>query len=245
MKRFAYFKNLWVVVLLPFLVSGCLKSKDNPFDYNVDIYVLQKNSESIASTEAKFGLYVGIYNPIGDLVSAEVNGPTSLNMVKTGINAYETKMTDSEFSTDIPQGVYRITAANSEGQTAFHNPSIRIDKQLGNLIVEEFVYNSQTNTVKARWLPVENANAYYLMYSIQSSQNNYYRINNRYVYWHDRDQQGITQGEICLDGLELIVGTPLKLAIVAGYEGDQGTLMLESTPLYIKIKTQEEPSIPE
>lgn len=245
MKRFAYFKNLWVVVLLPFLVSGCLKSKDNPFDYNVDIYVLQKNSESIASTEAKFGLYVGIYNPIGDLVSAEVNGPTSLNMVKTGINAYETKMTDSEFSTDIPQGVYRITAANSGGQTAFHNPSIRIDKQLGNLIVEEFVYNSQTNTVKARWLPVENANAYYLMYSIQSSQNNYYRINNRYVYWHDRDQQGVTQGEICLDGLELIAGTPLKLAIVAGYEGDQGTLMLESTPLYIKIKTQEEPSIPE
>ena len=245
MKRFAYFKNLWVVVLLPFLVSGCLKSKDNPFDDNVDIYVLQKNSESIASTEAKFGLYVGIYNPIGDLVSAEVNGPTSLNMVKTGINAYETKMTDSEFSTDIPQGVYRITAANSGGQTAFHNPSIRIDKQLGNLIVEEFVYNSQTNTVKARWLPVENANAYYLMYSIQSSQNNYYRINNRYVYWHDRDQQGVTQGEICLDGLELIAGTPLKLAIVAGYEGDQGTLMLESTPLYIKIKTQEEPSIPE
>lgn len=245
MKRFAYFKNLWVVVLLPFLVNGCLKSKDNPFDYNVDIYVLQKNSDNNGVTEAKFGLYVGIYNPIGDLVSAEVNGPTSLNMVKTGINAYETKMTDSEFSTDIPQGVYRITAANSGGQTAFHNPSIRIDKQLGNLVVDEFVYNSQTNTVKARWLPVENANAYYLMYSVQSSQNNYYRINNRYVYWHDRDQQGVTQGEICLDGLELIAGTPLKLAIVAGYEGDQGTLMLESTPLYIKIKTQEEPSIPE
>ena len=70
MKRLMYLKNLWVVVVLPFFVSGCLKSKDDPFDYNVDIYVLQKNNEVDGVTEAKFATYIGIYNPIGDLASA-------------------------------------------------------------------------------------------------------------------------------------------------------------------------------
>lgn len=245
MKRLMYLKNLWVVVVLPFFVSGCLKSKDDPFDYNVDIYVLQKNNEVDGVTEAKFATYIGIYNPIGDLASAEVNGPTSMSMVKTGINAYETKLADNEFSTTLPQGVYRITAANSQGQVASHNPSIRIDKPLGKLVVESFEYNVATNTVKAKWLPVENANAYYMMYSLQSSQSNYYRVNNRYIYWHDKDEQGVTRGEICLDGMELIAGTPLKIAVVAGREGEQGTLMLESEPLYIKIKVNEESSIPQ
>ena len=138
MKRLMYLKNLWVVVVLPFFVSGCLKSKDDPFDYNVDIYVLQKNNEVDGVTEAKFATYIGIYNPIGDLASAEVNGPTSMSMVKTGINAYETKLADNEFSTTLPQGVYRITAANSQGQVASPKPSIRIDKPLGRLVVESF-----------------------------------------------------------------------------------------------------------
>lgn len=45
--------------------------------------------------------------------------------------------------------------------------------------------------------------------------------------------------------MELIAGTPLKIAVVAGREGEQGTLMLESEPLYIKIKVNEESSIPQ
>lgn len=233
MKTRNYLKSMLILATVAIGMSGCVKSSDPDFDFNSAAYVLQQNTVYGEGYLASFSPYVAIASTYGLISDARLthNGLPVSNFRKVGGYIYETQRLQNTMTPTIPNGTYMIVATNEEGETATRSFVFDIDndKKLGNLNVKSIEYNPNRG-VSASWDEVENATAYYFMYSIGVKNENggisYYRVNNNYVSWGSDPKA--TSGNVDISIFP--IDAEVQIAVVAAYASPtgKGSIFLES-----------------
>lgn len=192
MRTLKNLKYLLVVLALPVLMSGCLKTEDPNFTCSGGGYMYQKNIGGTPYYAVYLNLTANEVLKKAEYYTDSPYMPTALSQVyNTGI--WEISERYMSWKTALPNGTYNFIATNGNAETTTTSAIFNIDKSLGEIDLKKFEIKGGDISMELN-KEVENATGYYLMFTVgtKSSEDalpEFRRCYSNYYLWSERSSQ--------------------------------------------------------
>lgn len=192
MRTLEKLKYLLVVLTLPILMSGCLKSDDPSFECVGNGYIFQKEMHG-SSYYAVF-LNMRANEPLKKaeyyLDNPYMTQPLS-QIYNTGI--WEIPERAMRWESSIPNGTYNFVATNANAEITNNSYTFNIDKPLGEIDLKKFEIKRGEISMELN-KAVENATGYFLMFTlgVKSSADaipEFHRSFSNYYLWSENNSR--------------------------------------------------------
>lgn len=230
MKRLQLMKFSVVLTLL-FSLSSCLDSNDPEFGIVAgNAFIRQINqpgpSGSVQKTFAPYFAFEG-NQPMKCRLTLDItkNYPMqAMSGTENTVWEIGSSYGESIYTSTIPNGTYKVVATNAKDEVYTNSYIFNIDKELGALKVNKLEY-TVSGGIKAEWEPVENATAYYLLFSGTYIQDGAEKNGVMNIVGWDGGNTTANTGSFRGDNRYIQPGTKIRIAVVAAYSKEKSGML--------------------
>lgn len=251
MRTLEKLKYLLVVLTLPILMSGCLKSDDPSFTCNGKGYIFQK--ELHGTPYYAVFLYMVANEPLKKaeyyLDNPYMTTPLS-QIYNTGI--WEIPEHAMRWEPSIPKGTYHFVATNANAEITNNSYTFNIDKPLGEIDLKKFEIKGENISMELN-KAVENATGYYLMFTVGAKSSadaipEFHRSFSNYRLWNESRPMELSASLNLRDvinrannGFAIEEDAVIYVAFAAVRSTTGGSALIQETPYReITLKSEED-----